>query len=139
MTTVTIVYEGNVSRAPADPAGEDLWLAPPALRESTGWALEAAGLCRGPVCVPILPGRQAEFARGDGAVNLAAVARQRGQAVVHDDERSIWVFGAPAEARAANRPSLDAPDFTLPDLDGRPHSLAETRGKKVVLAAWASW
>jgi peroxiredoxin len=27
-----------------------------------------------------------------------------------------------------------APEFTLPDLDGRPHSLAEFRGKKVLLA-----
>src|SRR5207244_10347311 len=102
MTTVTIAYEGNVSRAAAEPAGEDLWLGPPALRASTGWALEAPGLCRGPVCVPIPPGRRGEFVRGDGDVNLAAVARQRGQAVVHDDGRSVWVFGAPAEARAAN-------------------------------------
>jgi len=139
MTTLTIAYEGNVARAAAEPAGEDLWVAPAALRASTGWALETAGLCRGPVCVPIPPERRTEFARADGAVNLVAVARQRGQAVVHDDERRVWVFGAPVEAPAAHRPSLDAPDFTLPDLDGRPHSLSDARGRKVVLIAWASW
>jgi len=134
MTTVTIVSEGCVTRASAEPGAEDLWLAPPVLRASTGWALEPAGLCRGPVC-----GRRTEFVRGDGAVNLAALARQRGQAAVRDDEGRVWVFGASAEARAANRPSLDAPDFTLPDLDGRPHSLADAHGRKVVLIAWASW
>jgi peroxiredoxin len=32
-----------------------------------------------------------------------------------------------------------APDFTLPDLDGRMHSLSDYRGKKVFLLAWASW
>jgi peroxiredoxin len=32
-----------------------------------------------------------------------------------------------------------APDFTLPDLAGRPHSLAEQRGNKVLLVVWASW
>ena len=32
-----------------------------------------------------------------------------------------------------------APDFTLPDLDGKLHSFSELRGKKVFLATWASW
>ena len=35
--------------------------------------------------------------------------------------------------------SLDAPDFSLPDLDGKMHSLSEHRGKKVLLVSWASW
>ena len=101
MTTVTIVSEGCVTRASAEPGAEDLWLAPPVLRASTGWALEPAGLCRGPVCVPIPPGRQTEFVRGDGAVNLAALARQRGQAAVHDDEgRADAAQAAFAKAKA---------------------------------------
>ena len=32
-----------------------------------------------------------------------------------------------------------APDFTLPDVDGVPRSLSQLRGKKVFLATWASW
>jgi len=32
-----------------------------------------------------------------------------------------------------------APDFALPDLAGRTHTLAEHRGKKILLVAWASW
>ena len=35
--------------------------------------------------------------------------------------------------------SAEAPDFTLPDLDGRPFRLSVLRGQKVVLVAWASW
>jgi peroxiredoxin len=35
--------------------------------------------------------------------------------------------------------SLEAPDFTLPDVSGTPHSLSDYRGKKVLLATWASW
>jgi peroxiredoxin len=32
-----------------------------------------------------------------------------------------------------------APDFTLPDLDGRPHSLSDYRGQWVVVNYWATW
>ncbi len=32
-----------------------------------------------------------------------------------------------------------APDFTLEDMDGEPHSLSALRGKVVVLNFWASW
>ena len=32
-----------------------------------------------------------------------------------------------------------APDFQLTTLDGRNVSLSDYRGKKVLLAAWASW
>ena len=139
MTTVTMVYEGSIVSAAAEPADEDLWLAPAALHASTGMELTAAGFCRGSICIAIPPERRTEFVRGDGDLNLAALARLRGQAVVHDDERRVWAFGAPPEARAANRPSLEAPEFTLPDLDGRLHSLSDARGRKAVLIAWASW
>ena len=44
-----------------------------------------------------------------------------------------------ARARASGLSSLEAPDFTLPDLDGRLHSLSDYRGKKVFLVSWASW
>jgi thiol-disulfide isomerase/thioredoxin len=30
-------------------------------------------------------------------------------------------------------------DFTLPDLDGRPHPLSEWKGKLIVLNFWATW
>lgn len=39
---------------------------------------------------------------------------------------------------AAQKP-MPAPEFTLPDLDGKPHALADYRGKVVVLNFWATW
>jgi peroxiredoxin len=41
--------------------------------------------------------------------------------------------------QAGGAASTSAPDFTLPDLDGRLHSLSDHRGKKVVLLTWASF
>jgi peroxiredoxin len=35
--------------------------------------------------------------------------------------------------------SLEALDFTLPDINGSMHSLSDLRGKKVLLLTWASW
>ena len=35
--------------------------------------------------------------------------------------------------------AADAPDFKLTNLDGKAHSLAEYRGKIVVLNFWATW
>ena len=71
--------------------------------------------------------------------NLAALARHLGQPVVHDDKNGVWYFGEAAATRRATLASLEAPDFELPDLDGKLHRLSDYRGKKVLLAAWASW
>lgn len=38
---------------------------------------------------------------------------------------------------SAMAPAAD--DFTLPDLDGRPHSLSDYRGKWVLVNYWATW
>jgi len=136
---ITVVYEDRVTSLAGEAAESELWIAGPELARTLGWELKPEGLCRGALCIPVPPGRRAELVRGDGAVNLAALARHRGQAVAHDEERSVWAFGPSGEVRAGAARSLVAPDFTLPDLDGRPHTLSEARGKKVVLASWASW
>jgi thiol-disulfide isomerase/thioredoxin len=36
-------------------------------------------------------------------------------------------------------PAAGADDFTLPDLDGEPHSLSDYRGKWVLVNYWATW
>jgi hypothetical protein len=135
---ITVIDEDVARPLPAEPAGDDLWIAARDLG-AAGWERPPAGLCRGELCVPVPPGAEHDLVRADGAVNLAALARRRAQAVVHDDERRVWLFGTPAETVGRPRLSLEAPDFTLPDLDGNLHSLAEQRGRKVVLASWASW
>jgi hypothetical protein len=62
-----------------------------------------------------------------------------GQPVVASPEHGVWSIGDAAEDVAGRLRSLDAPDFTLPDLDGRRHTLGTFRGRKVFLLFWASW
>jgi hypothetical protein len=137
--TITLLTEDADISLSAQVTGDALWLAAPALLQATGWKLTREGFCHGALCIPIPPGREAEFSRADGSVNLAAFARLRGQALVRDDDATVWALDASTAARTATRASLQAPDFTLPDLSGRRHSLHEHRGKKVLLASWASW
>ncbi len=47
--------------------------------------------------------------------------------------------GAPAPATASTRVGAPAPDIPLPMLDGEKRTLADLRGRVVVLNFWASW
>ena len=105
-----------------------------AIRDALGWEVKPQGLCRGDECRP-LPADAAD-ARG---VDLAVLAAVLDRPLALDLAERAACLGAPAAARARRLRSLDAPDFTLPDLDGRPHTLSGFRGKRVFLVAWASW
>jgi len=136
---VTVIYDDKPTPAAgAQPQGDDLWMPLGELRAAAGWELKPEGLCRDERCVPIPPAQRDRFLRGD-MVNLAALARRLGQPVVHDDPHAVWFFGESADARRTALASLKAPDFTLPDLDGKMHSLSDYRGRKVLLLSWASW
>jgi hypothetical protein len=138
---ITILYERRESElSDALAEGDNLWLGVEGLRAATGWELKPEGACLGEQCVPIPRGREVEFLRDGGKrFNLAALGRLLGQPVVHDDQHGVWVFGEAHETASQALRTLEAPDFTLPDLDGRMHSLSDYRGMKRILMAWASW
>jgi len=83
-------------------------------------------------------GRVAVLGARQGA-ELLKRAEAEGRPVAFDPDEGAAYLGVTARARAEALASLEAPDFTLPDLDGRLHSLCEHRGKKVLLVAYASW
>ena len=122
--------------------GGDLWASPADLLRATGWDLKPEGLCRGEICIPLGAQRQQEMIRGGsdaGRTNISGLWRSLGHPVASDEAGDTWVLGTGPQARAEALRSLDAPDFTLPDLDGIEHALTHYRGKKVFLATWASW
>jgi hypothetical protein len=89
--------------------------------------------------VPVPDARMGEFVDAGGRYNLAAIATLIGQPVVVDAEFNVVCVGEAASERKRLLTSLEAPDFTLPDLEGKMHSLSDYRGKKVFVVSWASW
>lgn len=132
----TILAESVVEGGRAD--GENLWLAADDAATATGWTFKPEGFCKGDVCVPVPPARFDEFV-DQGEINVAKLWRHLGLPLAHDRAGDTWVLGASAAARSAQLQSLEAPDFSLPDLAGNQHSIKEQRGKKVLLVSWASW
>ncbi len=132
----TLIDDGRVTEVAASVERERVALSPSALADSTGWKLEPQGLCREGVCVPV--GRHGNRVNERG-VDLATLAELLERPLALDASEGVAALAASAANRGSQLASLEAPDFTLPDLDGKLHALSDQRGKKVLLAAWASW
>jgi hypothetical protein len=104
--------------------------------EALGWYLAPEGLCREGLCVPLPAGGGAVTG---GGVAIEALATLLDRPLALDTAEAAAYLGVSHADRAAALASLEAPDFALPDLSGRIHSLSEQRGRKVLLVAYASW
>ncbi len=134
MNATVIIYDEQVTLlATAETRDESLWLSAADMQAATGWKLETAGLCRGDACVRV----DKAWCDAEGRIDLMAFARYMGQPMTRDD--GVVAFGESVNVRREALFSLEAPDFTLPDLDGVMHSLSDYRGKKVFLHSWGSY
>ena len=129
------VHELEPERAPD---ANSLWISAPRLAELTGWELKPEGFCQDEVCVPVAPDARAQLVDGE-QVNAVGLWKLLQRPVLGDESHSLWVLGDGAQERAQRLGSLEAPDFTLPDLAGKEHRLSSYRGKKVFLTTWSSW
>lgn len=137
----TVIYDDVATEVCGLSERGQLWIENVDLTRAARFELKPEGVCRGALCYPLPPSRQSEFLRdesGKSWFNLTAFAQLMSQSVAHDATNSVWYFGVRADQRR-QLASLVAPDFTLPDIDGKLHSLSDFRGKKVFLVTWASW
>ena len=106
------------------------------LPDAVGWELKPEGLCQGDTCVPE---RDVAALHFDGRLDLAKVAGALGRAVVVDAGAGLVALALSSEQRRQAVDGLQAPAFTLADLDGTDHDLAEWRGQKKLLVAFSTW
>ena len=125
---LTPTAEHNVSTR------DGLWMSAGDAEKLTGWTLKPQGMCRDERCVPL----PASAAKGR-EVDVEAFWQKLSGPVIASEEGDVWALGAPADERNAALEGLQAPDFTLPDVDGTPRTLSQLRGKKIFMATWASW
>lgn len=138
----TIIYDDvSTSLTAAREDAGQLWITTADLKRATRFEVKPQGVCRDELCFPLPKARQQEFLRkepGTNWFNMSAFAALVHQPVAHDAALETWYFGLRSDQRQGLS-SLQAPDFTLPDINGKQHSLSDFRGKKVFLVTWASW
>ena len=100
------------------------------LERRTGWSIKPEGACKGDRCVPLALHRAAE-------VDVRVLAERLNMPLIHDPASGLWCLGPEAGGRALS--SIQAPELSLPDMDGQEFTLSSLRGRKVLLVAWASW
>jgi hypothetical protein len=139
----TVIYDSRMTEVGPPPATlntDALWVTLADLKRATGFVIKPQGVCRDELCFPIPKARRSAFLfkqRTTTWFNLSEFARLLRQPAAR--EASTWYFGPRPDEQNAFVSSLVAPDFKLPDMNGKPHSLSDFRGKKVLLLTWASW
>ena len=141
--TRVVIYDRLATEVTAAPGpASELWITTSDLARATRFVIKPQGVCRDDLCFPLPKARKAEFIAKKGSVtwfNLSEFARLIKQPFASDQNNGVWYFGARTEEQNGYLASLEAPDFTLPDLNGKMHSLSDFRGRKVLLVTWASW
>jgi len=136
MAVVTVLSETGTTDVEAKTVGSAVFVSPADLEPALGWSLAEQGLCRDDICVPI-PDRES-LTDGDG-VDLVALAHLVGSTTMLDSDHAVLAVSVPVQRRRDGLLGRRAPDFTLPDLDGQPHSLSDFDGKRRLLVTFATW
>ena len=102
----------------------------------SGWSLKPEGLCKGAVCVPVI---NSQLLSDGMNIDLIEFSRIVNQNIVVDSQYRVAALGEQAPSRAGLMKSLDAPNFTLPDIHGKQVSFSDFNRRKRLLLAWSSW
>ena len=136
MEAFTIIDGDKAVAVSARRDGDHVLLDPAGVKDGLGWEIHDGLLRNDSLCIPIA--EEGALARA-GGIELAALATALDRALAVDLEEKAAFLGGSARERSQALAAQQAPDFSLPDLGGRVHTLGEHRGKKVLLVAWASW
>jgi len=131
---IHFITPGTNRLVPIVSSHNKLWMAADDFTKCTAWEVKPEGFCQGNICIPA-----GDAVDTEGSVDIAAFAELTNRPLIVNLDEKVISLGESANTRSSELDSLKAPDFSLPDLNGKMHSLSEHRGKKILLAAYASW
>jgi len=111
---------------------QNLWVQSKDLPRINQFEIKPQGACRADVCIPL-----SKTLKSGDWFNLTGFARKIGEAVV--TEQNVYSFGEIPVLRGSFYNSRIAPDFAVPDRQGKVIHLSDFRGKKALVITWASW
>ena len=132
----TIIDDGSPVAVPVALNDDQIRLGPADLERAVHWELKPEGFCRGATCVQI---PAASSIVSDAGVDLVEFASLLDRPLALDTGERAAYLGTSAGDREEALATSQAPDFKLPDVDGKLHSLSDYRGRKILLVAYASW
>ena len=110
---------------------ESLTVSKAQFEAGTGWELKPQGACWGDICIPLTdPGAE--------TLDLQSMAEQMNMPLVADAAHGLWALG-PYAGGSRTLTTAQAPELTLPDLDGNKFTLSSLRGQKVLMIAWSPY
>lgn len=134
----TLLYDDravSLDRVRTDAANPaKLWVLTRDLPRINEFELKPEGACRADLCIPV----PKTMVNGE-YFDFSAFAKLTGQAEVGDTTSRVWSYGEMPVLRGSFLESRVAPDFAVPDRQGRAVKLSDFRGKKVLVVTWASW
>src|SRR3984957_1758053 len=132
-TAATVLFgENAVTLDKVRVDDQNLWVQKHDLPRINEFEVKPQGACRADVCIPL-----SKTLKSGDWFNLTGFARKIGETVVSD--QNVYSFGEIPVLRGAFYNSRIAPDFAVPDRQGRVVHLSDFRGKKVLVITWASW
>jgi len=134
--TITLLQSLRADLVNADVRENEFWVLSVDIATALGWEVKPEGLCKDDVCIPLA--NTTDLIEGD-LINLVRLSDLISRPLAVSIVDGAAYLGPPLDGYEQTVGHLLAPDFTLPDLEGRTYSLSEHRGSKVMIAAWASW
>ena len=132
-TTATVLFgENAVALDKVRTINQELWVQKQDLPRINEFEVKPQGACRADVCIPL----SKTLKNGDW-FNLTGFAHKIGETVVAD--QNVYSLGEIPVLRGSFYNSRIAPDFAVPDRQGKLVHLSDFRGKKALVITWASW
>ncbi len=130
------VIDDQARTVEAEVDGEQILLDPADFAIAAGWEVRPEGFCQGDVCIPY---SATQAARVGDKIDLVATMTAFGRPVLFAIDNQVVALGQRSAARYDAVVGGKAAPFSLRDLDGKIHHLADHAGKKKLLIAFASW